>query len=244
MILLSLLSTILVNSVLCTVFVNRLSISKLSIRDQEVLPYLQTELSSCTSAQQNILSFLRTKGIQIGLGAAQQSRAIQNSGNDAHSRIVISTSENNIECRITLGKAPIGTKCVAPCGCTGSQKWVQFSELNRLRRKDPSQWMTCRTCQQRFQHELFTVYGGLKGNIIGFGLDNRPILRVAGCLLLLFALYISSFQAAVYRVLTSTWLWQKVISIICSLCSQLSILQINLTNHALLNCLSILSGLS
>ena len=30
--------------------------------------------------------------------------------------------------------------------CSGSSQWIQFTELNRLRRKDPDQWKICQVC--------------------------------------------------------------------------------------------------
>jgi hypothetical protein len=74
---------------------------------------------------------------------------------------------------------PVGSKCIAPCGCTGSQQWIQFSVLNRMRRSDPSQWITCQTCQQKFDYSSFITYGGSTGNIISTILDNPNILRGA-----------------------------------------------------------------
>ena len=100
--------------------------------------------------------------------------------------IALSTSKNNYDCRISFDKVtysftftnsliysysfkvPIGQKCIAPCGCTGSGKWIQFSELNRLRRKEPLQWITCQTCQQKFNYNSLIVYGGIQGDILPY----------------------------------------------------------------------------
>lgn len=196
---------------------NRLALPKLlSVRDSEIVPYLQTELSFCTEAQQNILNFLKTKGVEIGASPVINKR-IAKRVDDVRSRIIVSTEENDVECRISLGRAPIGSKCIAPCGCSGSQKWVQFSEFNRLRRKDPSQWQTCKTCQQRFEAELFSVYGGVEANIIGYALDNRTLLRgAAGAILALF-MYTISAPMLISRILTSRLVWQSV-SIFFSSC--------------------------
>jgi hypothetical protein len=57
-------------------------------------------------------------------------------------KVALSREDNNLECRVALGRAPVGKKLIAPCGCTGSQEWVQFAELNRLRRREPLQWIT------------------------------------------------------------------------------------------------------
>ena len=106
--------------------------------------------------------------------------------------IALSTSKNNYDCRISFDKVlthsliycinylltytfkvPIGHKCIAPCGCTGSGKWIQFSELNRLRRKEPLQWITCQTCQQKFNYNSLMVYGGIQG---GYSLITQFII--------------------------------------------------------------------
>lgn len=189
---------------------NRLMLPKLqAIRDTEIVPYLQTELSLCSEAQQNIQNFLKTKGVEIGVNPILNRRSMKRL-NDVRSRIVMSTDENNVECRISLGKAPTGSKCIAPCGCSGSQKWVQFSEFNRLRRKDPSQWETCKTCQQRFETEVFSAFGGVKANLIGYTLDNRNLLRGAGSAVIALLMYVFSAPMLLSRVLTSRMLWQSV----------------------------------
>jgi hypothetical protein len=41
-------------------------------------------------------------------------------------RIALSTDSNDYECRVSLGKATIGRKVVAPCGCTGSQEVLHY----------------------------------------------------------------------------------------------------------------------
>ena len=180
-----------------------------AIRDTEIVPYLQTELSLCSEAQQNIQNFLKSKGVEIGVNPILNRRSMKRL-NDVRSRIVMSTDENNVECRISLGKAPTGSKCIAPCGCSGSQKWVQFSEFNRLRRKDPSQWETCKTCQQRFETEIFSVFGDVKANLIGYMLDNRNLLRSAGGAVIALLMYVFSAPMLLSRVLTSRMLWQSV----------------------------------
>ena len=182
---------------------------KLQAIRAEMVPYLQTELSLCSEAQQNIQNFLKTKGVEIGVNPFLNRRSMKRL-NDVRSRIVMSTDENNVECRISLGKAPTGSKCIAPCGCSGSQKWVQFSEFNRLRRKDPSQWETCKTCQQRFETEVFSAFGGVKANLIGYMLDNRNLLRGAGSAVIALLMYVFSAPMLLSRVVTSRMLWQSV----------------------------------
>lgn len=171
-----------------------------------VIPYLQSEMASCSSAQQQIVTFLHGKRIPIGQGVS-----LRNMAETVRSRIVVSTKEKGVECRIALGKAPPGAKCVAPCGCSGSQKWVQFSELNRLRRKDPTQWTICRTCQQKFDYSMFEPYGGLPGNIVGLLLDNKPMLRAFVVAFGVLLFYVLNAPLWISRVLTSRILWQQVL---------------------------------
>lgn len=168
------------------------------------------ELSSCTTAQESLKNFLCTHAIPVN-GLAGSLRAAEGAKEDAiTSRIVVSSEGNNIECRIALGKAPIGSKCIAPCGCTGSQKWIQFSEFNMLRRRDPQQWIRCPTCQQQFQYDIFTSYGGLSGNILGLALNYPLLLRAVMTALggtLAIGINIPSMLLA---GITSKTLWQLV----------------------------------
>ena len=145
-----------------------------------VTKFLQNEITSIATAHNSINSFLRDRKIPIGdlpgsLRTTTSSDIIGGTGK----KLIVALSEesNNIECRVALERAPIGSKCIAPCGCSGSQKWIQFSVLNRMRRTDPSQWKTCQTCQQQFDYSGFLAYGGELGNIISLVLDNPVILR-------------------------------------------------------------------
>lgn len=175
----------------------------------ENLAFVQTELAATSSAQQAIVKLLSHSHL-IPLGQMPRSLAHFRRSDDesikeshAKSRIVVSDESNNIECRISLGRAPFGSKCVAPCGCIGSQKWIQFTELNRLRRKDPSQWTVCQTCQQNFEYDIFSNYGGLGSNLIGLALDNKSILR--GALL-------SISAVLVYGLSLKNWLMRFMVS--------------------------------
>ncbi len=169
--------------------------------------YLQNELISIGKSQQSIVNFLSQKNIRIG----HQSFPINKLKDvDFVSRIALSTKDNPLVCRISLGLAPEGALCVAPCGCTGSQKWIQFSEYNKLRRSDPTQWQICKTCQQDFQTEPFTSRSGLRANVIGILLDNMYILRSVGVLSALGASYVIDLNAMISRVLTSRIVWQNV----------------------------------
>lgn len=166
--------------------------------------FLQSEFSSLSSAQQNIVSYLNSMQIPIN---KEPRSLLKQSSRDILSRIIVSSKENNIECRIALGRAPIGAKCVAPCGCTGSQKWVQFSELNKLRRKDPSQWKVCQTCQQKYDYEVFSKFGGVKSSIIGLLLDRKIYVRsiiLVGALMIIQILQLHNF---LIRFCVSKNLW-------------------------------------
>ncbi len=172
--------------------------------------YLQNELISIGKSQQSIVNFLSQKNIRIG----QQPVPINKLSDDFVSRIATSTKENPLVCRVSLGTAPEGVICVAPCGCTGSQKWIQFSEYNKLRRSDPAQWKVCKTCQQDFQIEPFISRSGLRANVIGKLLDNMYILRSAGVVSALAISYAIDLNAFISRVLTSRIVWQNVSTIV------------------------------
>mmetsp|Transcript_21021 Transcript_21021/g.21142 ORF Transcript_21021/g.21142 Transcript_21021/m.21142 type:complete len:275 (-) Transcript_21021:59-883(-) len=170
--------------------------------EAEVLAWLQSQSIEVASAQNNIKSFLTSRRIPVG----SQPRSLRPSNSTGERiRIALSTEDNDYECRISLGKATIGRKVVAPCGCTGSQEWVQFSELNRMRRRDPSQWVVCQTCQRRFDYGTLQMYGGLRGNIVSTLLDHTVVLRSLSTLSALVLLYLSS--GLITRFLTSKILW-------------------------------------
>jgi hypothetical protein len=170
------------------------------------LKFLEDEIYSTAENQQIIKNNLHQKLIPIGL-KPNSLRAQSKKKVDVKSRIIVSTESNNVECRIALGKAPIGSKCVAPCSCSGSQKWIQFSELNKLRRNDPKQWQTCQTCQQKFEYDIFSIYGGLSANLIGHILDSKEILRSIILASLLVFSYFVSLGNILNRVLTSRIFW-------------------------------------
>jgi hypothetical protein len=175
--------------------------------EEKTIPFLQSELSSCTTAQNSILSFLHAKRISIGMSPGLLRRQSQFR---PEARVVVSTEDNPVSCRIALGRAPAGSICVAPCGCSGSQKWVQFSELNRLRRIDPAQWAQCKTCQQPFNYKPFESHAGPVGGIIGFVLDNKVIIRGLCVALSSLLAYSVSLHLWVARLLTSQVLWNNV----------------------------------
>ena len=109
-----------------------------------ITKFLQTELASIATAHNSIHMQLREKRIPIG----DQPRSLRSTSTDddkRHGKLMVTLSHelNNIECRVALERAPLGSKCIAPCGCTGSQQWIQFAVLNRMRRSEPSQWTVC-----------------------------------------------------------------------------------------------------
>lgn len=174
------------------------------ISGNDILEWLQSQSCEVAAAQNNIKSFLYSKKIPVGT----QPRSLVRSNATIHTlRVALSSEDSDYECRISLGKAGTGKKVVAPCGCTGSQEWVQFSELNRMRRRDPSQWVVCQTCQQRFDYGSLQQYGGLPGNLISSVLDHRAVLRSASAVTLLTTLVLSS--GLTRRFLTSQLLWKQ-----------------------------------
>lgn len=174
-----------------------------------VLQYLQSESSALSAAQQSITQFLHSKRIPVGGLPRSMRRVEEGSSKGDRLRIAVSTPENNLECRISLGRAPIGRKCVSPCGCTGSQQWIQFAELNRLRRKEPSQWAKCQTCQQTFDYSMISQHGGVTGNVISAMLDNVTLLRGALATTLSALAVTFSFNKLALRFLVSRALWQQ-----------------------------------
>lgn len=172
------------------------------------LKFLQNELASVGAAQQKFLSFLAQKNIHIGQLPVSALKPADL--DDIQSRIVRSTEDNSVECRVSLSKAPVGTKCIAPCGCTGSQKWIQFSEFNKLRRNDPAQWIFCPSCKQKFLVSEFTNFGGINANLAGLALDNLSLVRVSLFLFLITMSMMLSAHKLLLRFLTSHIFWQAV----------------------------------
>lgn len=190
-------------SLLCAVTSITSSTEKASL-----IYYLQQEQILCSNAQQNILSYLKKQLIPVG----SEPRSLQTTSkvDRIEDRTITSTESYPIECRLTLDFAPPGAKCVAPCSCAGSQKWIQFSVLNKLRRKDPKQWITCPTCREPYKHELFASQGGLKSAVIGMLLERLNIIR--GLLFTTFLIfsYVVSLPLLFSRYLVSRSFWQMV----------------------------------
>lgn len=175
---------------------------------QTLINYLQKESVSVSSAHQSIKSFLNSNSISIGkFKATDKDDSVKTKKRIRH-LITLSTNENNIDCRVSLERATIGSKCIAPCGCSGSQKWIQFTTLNKLRRKDPDQWKFCRTCLQKFDYSFVSKYGGIRGNLISLVLDNLLILR---SIITIFAISISNIiklPKLISRILVSKYVWK------------------------------------
>jgi E3 ubiquitin-protein ligase DOA10 len=125
----------------------------------------------------------------------------------------MSSDENHLECRVALTRAPVGRKLIAPCGCTGSQEWVLFAELNRLRRRDPSQWLTCQTCQQKYDYSVIQSNCGIYGGLLSAVLDSKWIPRSVLGTIALLMMFILPVKETILRILTCKMLWQSVISL-------------------------------
>ena len=193
--------------------------------DSSILNYLQQESAAVTAAQHSIQQFLLSKNIPVGLGpvaskairerASRQAAALSAEGSDdptkfSNYKIAMSTAENDITCRISLARVPLGRKCVAPCGCAGSQEWVQFAELNRLRRLEPQQWRVCQTCRQPFDYSAVQMFGGVRGNLLTTLLDHMTVLRTLTAAVLVGVLTFFRASSILLRILTSRALWQLV----------------------------------
>jgi len=179
-----------------------------------VMSYIQKESASVSNAQHAIKAFLNSKDIPIGLSNRPSSLSSSTNKEEEQSihhqfDIAMSTSDNVIDCRVSLERIPLGSKCLAPCGCTGSQKWIQFSVLNKLRRNDPSQWKICRTCQKPFDYTPISIYGGVNGNLLSLILDNKAILRASlGVFFVLFSV-VCNLSLLIKRLLVSKLLWNS-----------------------------------
>lgn len=191
-----------------------------------LVSYLQQEAAAVTQAQHAVQQFLLSKQVPVGLSPlASQAlrRSRQTAAQQEPHRIALSSEDNDITCRISLTRVPLGRKCkpclssaphhrsgVAPCGCSGSQEWVQFSELNRLRRLEPSQWTVCQTCRRRFDYGAVQMYGGVLGNLVSLALDHVSAVRAGAMVLLAVLGSLCRVGSLALRVATSTALWQLV----------------------------------
>ena len=154
--------------------------SSSSTASVDVTKFLQTELTALAAAHNSINTFLRDRKIAVGDAPGSLRTSLPGSSATSNRLVVaLSDESNNIECRVALERAPVGAKCIAPCGCTGSQRWVQVSVLNKMRRTDPAQWKVCQTCMQPFDYAGFVAHGGEVGNVVSLVLDHPAILRSA-----------------------------------------------------------------
>lgn len=177
---------------------------------QNLINYLQKESVSTSSAHQAIKTFLNSKYVSIGTFKATEKDGSFKTSSKKRIRhlITLSTSENSIDCRVSLERATIGSKCIAPCGCSGSQKWIQFTTLNKLRRKDPDQWKVCRTCLQKIDYSFVSKYGGIRGNLVSFDLDNLLTLRSIIVILAISFFSVFELPKLMSRILVSKHVWK------------------------------------
>jgi hypothetical protein len=111
------------------------------------------------------------------------------------------------------GKVPIGRKAIAPCQCTGSQQWIQYSTYNKLRRKDPAQWKVCRTCQAPYlpvRASSFSQDLPIAVSLLSSILDNRWVLRSILAAILTATSYTIALPKLLVKFLVSKALWNKV----------------------------------
>lgn len=182
-----------------------------------VQAYLQNEALALSEAQQQISSFLISKNIPIkSLSLSRDERKrLAALAEKSKSRVCMSTEENEVECRISLDTVDIGKKCIAPCGCVGSQRWIQFSEFNRLRRKEPSKWVTCQTCQQKFDYSIISKQSvDVKTALLSTMLDKPVIVRSILAVTVMVTSVLFSLDKVILRLITSRFFWQRVSSLL------------------------------
>jgi hypothetical protein len=95
-----------------------------------VLDWLNKESRVLTEHRKNLETYLTRKGIPLGRSILQRnlsSAAIHSN----RPRFAVSTEENDLHCRVSLDKVPIGRVAVAPCRCVGtnevSARYLTFS---------------------------------------------------------------------------------------------------------------------
>lgn len=177
---------------------------------QAALRYLQKEQSAVVAAQGNIIEFLRSRAISIGEEPKEARPSRSPEQEFLEDRLAISTEESPIECRISLDTAPPGSICIAPCGCIGSQKWIQLGVFNKLRRVDPAKWKVCQTCRQPIQTDALVAQSNLQASLLGYVLDHLSVLRSFLVLLAAMAGYVLALPARFESFLVSRTLWQSV----------------------------------
>lgn len=177
---------------------------------ENVINWLRQQQLEVSMAQSNLVQRLRDYGIPVGLPPGSRPLQEKDEADDITKRVTVCTRSNPIECRVALGRAQLGRICVSPCQCTGSQKWVQFSVLNKLRRKDPQTWVTCPTCRTPYRFDLLYSNADAKTSVLSAVLDNLNVLRSAMAIILMSAVVWSHLPAFIMRILVSRAFWQKV----------------------------------
>lgn len=178
---------------------------------EDVLAYLQREQVTVSMVQSALLQKLQSHKIPIGQSPGSL-RVSEADPDDIRNRVITSTADNYIECRVTLDRAAVGSKCVAPCACTGSQKWVQFSVLNKLRRKDPRAWVTCPTCRTPYRYDLILAHTGVKANLVSLALDRILYLRLSAFAVLTTTGLALGLHNLLLRFLVSRTFWSQYLN--------------------------------
>lgn len=82
-----------------------------------LINYIQKESTSVSNAQQSIKSFLNSKDVSVGLYSNAKEPIGSNKIITKKTRyhITQSTKKNHIDCRVSLERAQLGSKCIAPC---------------------------------------------------------------------------------------------------------------------------------
>lgn len=177
----------------------------------DVRRFLHREQVAVAAAQQRLVDFLRSKKISIGSEpSAPTESKLSPEESFFKERLAVSTKDNPIECRVTLDTAPEGTICVAPCGCSGSQKWIQLSVLNKLRRKDPAKWTICQTCRQPYELSYISAHCDIKASLLGSILDHPATIRLAIAAFAIAVGYLVSLPALAMKFIVSQVFWQAV----------------------------------
>lgn len=85
-------------------------------------------------------------------------------------------------------------------------------QLNRLRRKEPSQWRVCQTCQQKFEYADITKNAGVQVwlSILTATLDSPQLLRSGIIIVTMLCGSIVGVHKWLLRLLASKLLWKMV----------------------------------
>ena len=85
------------------------------------LDWLNKESHQLTEHRKNLETYLTKKGIPIGRSILQRNLSSPTIISD-RARFALSTNENDLHCRVSLDKVPIGRVAVAPCRCVGTNE--------------------------------------------------------------------------------------------------------------------------